>query len=95
MPPGAERFCSRQTWEGRVAYASQFLESDKRANRGKSKIKASLIRDCNPDEWNLPPKPKWMRWGTYNRCKERYDAYQEILDYGTAELVAKLLKYFP
>jgi hypothetical protein len=19
----------------------------------------------NPDDWNFPPKPKWMRWMTY------------------------------
>jgi hypothetical protein len=96
MPPGATRFCSRQAWGSRrVAYASQFLEPDNRAHRGKATIKARLIGDCDPNEWDLPPKPKWMRWSTYNRYVERYDAYEAILDYGIAELAAKLLKYFP
>jgi hypothetical protein len=38
--------------------------------------------DCDPDEWDLPPKPKWMRWSTYNRYVERYDAYEAILEDG-------------
>ena len=33
MPPGANRFCSRQAWGRRVAYASQFLDPDNRAHR--------------------------------------------------------------
>jgi hypothetical protein len=61
-PPGASRFCSRQEW-GRwvVAYRSQFLDADNRAHAGKAKIKSRLIGDCDPNEWDLPPKPKWMR----------------------------------
>ena len=70
---------------------SQFLDPDNRAHRGKAKIKLRLIADLDPDEWDLPPKPKWMRWRTYKRYVERYDAYEAILDYGIAELMAKLL----
>jgi hypothetical protein len=93
MPPGADRFCSRQTW-GRsiVAYRSQFLGADNRAHAGQAKIKSRLIGDCDPDEWDLPPKPKWMRWRTYNRYVERYDAYEDVLDRGTFELFAKLMR---
>jgi hypothetical protein len=36
------------------------------------------------------PKPKWMRWATDDRYEERYDRYDEILDYGCAALVTKL-----
>jgi hypothetical protein len=71
-------------------YASQFLDPDNRAHRGKAKIKARLIGDCDPDEWDLPPKPKWMRWSTYNRYVERYDAYEAILEDGIPELLARL-----
>jgi hypothetical protein len=92
MPPGAERFCSRQTSGGRViAYRSQFLGPDDRAHAGQAKIKARLIGDCDPAEWDLPPKPKWMRWRTYNRYVERYDAYEDILDQGIIPLMAKFL----
>jgi hypothetical protein len=60
-----------------VAYASQFLDPDNRAHRGKAKIKARLI-GCDPEEWELPPKPKWMRWQAYNRYVERFEGYEEI-----------------
>jgi hypothetical protein len=90
-PPGASRFCGRQKWDRRVvAYRSQFLDADNRAHAGQAKIKSRLIGDCDPDEWALPPKPKWMRWRTYNRYVARYDAYENILDFGCAALLAKL-----
>lgn len=76
-----------------MAYASQFLDADNRAHRGKAKIKARLIGDSDPDEWELPPKPKWMRWRTYNRLVDKFDAYEEILDGGIAELIGKFLGY--
>jgi hypothetical protein len=90
-PLGASRFCSRQAWgTRRVAYASQFLDPDNRAHRGKAKIKSRLIGDCDFDEWDLPPKPKWMRWRTYERYVEKFNAYEDILSYGILELLAKL-----
>jgi hypothetical protein len=79
-PPGASRFCSRQAWGRRVAYRSQFLNASDRAYLGKERIKARLIGDLNPDDWELPPKPRWMRWKTYNRYEEKFDNYEEILD---------------
>jgi hypothetical protein len=91
MPPGASRFLSRWAWGRSVAYASQFLDPDNRAHRGQAKIKARLIGVCNPDEWDLPPKPKWTRWRTYNRYVKRFDRYEAILNEGIEELVAKFL----
>jgi hypothetical protein len=87
-PDGATRFCSRQTWGLQVAYRSQFNDATDRAHAGKERIKSRLIGNLDPDEWDLPPKPKWMRWSTYNRYVERYDHYEEVLDYGCAALVA-------
>jgi hypothetical protein len=92
-PPGARRFRSRQAWGRQVAYHSQFNDWTNRAHLGKARIKARLIADLDPDEWDLPPKPKWMRWSTYNRHVERYDAYEDILDRGTFALAAKLRKF--
>jgi hypothetical protein len=89
-PPGATRFCSRQAWGKRVAYRSQFLNRDNRAHAGKERIKARLIGDLDPDEWELPPKPKWMRSKTYNKYEERFDRYEEILDDGCDELLQSL-----
>jgi len=53
---------------------------------------ARLIADLGPDEWDLTPKPKWLRWRTYNRHVERHDAYEDILDRGTFALAAKLAR---
>jgi hypothetical protein len=80
-PPGADRFCSRQTWRRGVAYASQFETPTDLAWRGKAKIKARLIGNLDPDEWDLPPKPKWMRWRTYDRYVRKFDGYEDQLDY--------------
>jgi hypothetical protein len=33
---------------------------------------------------------EWMRWKTYNRYEQQFDRYEEILDYGCAELATKL-----
>jgi hypothetical protein len=95
MPPGATHFRCRQGWGRAVAYASQFLDSDNRAHRGKAKIKARLIADLNPEEWELPPKPKWMRWSTYNRLEEKFDRYEDVGARGIGPLLAKLLEKCP
>ncbi len=36
--------------------------------------------DSDPDKWDLPPKPKWMRWRTYKKHIEKFDYYEEVLD---------------
>ena len=58
------------------------------------RTKSRLIADLDPDEWDLPPKPQWMQWATYNRWEEQYDRYEAILDYGCAALAAKLGRKF-
>jgi hypothetical protein len=92
MPSGADRFCSRQAWGRQVAYASQFANPDNRAHIGQAKIRSRLIANLDPDEWDLPPKPKRMRWRTYNRLVERFDRYEAILEDGISELMAKWLE---
>ena len=91
-PPGASRFCSRQAWGRQVAYASQFLDRDSRAHHGQAKLNARLcsIGQFDPDEWNFPPKPKWMRWKTYRRYEERFERHEAQLDAGLEKMVAKL-----
>jgi hypothetical protein len=90
MPPGAHRFCSRETWKRQVAYASQFADPDNRAHLGRAKIKSRLIANLDPDEWDLPPKPKWMRWRTYDRLMKKFNAYEDILNQNIAALMALL-----
>jgi hypothetical protein len=89
-PPGAGRFCSRKAWGTQVAYLSQFGNWIDRAHAGKAKIKAKLLRDCDPEEWELPPKPKLMRLKTYIRLVKRFDAYQDQLDNGMRALAPHL-----
>jgi hypothetical protein len=90
-PPGAARFCSRKAWGRQVAYRSQFQGASDRAYLGKERIKARLIGDLDPAEWDLPPKPKWMRCATYNRFVERFDYYEEMLDKASIASVVKRL----
>jgi hypothetical protein len=92
MPPGASRFACRQRWGRQVAYASQFLDRDNRAHRGKARINRRLCSfgGLDPDMWDFPPKPKWMRWRTYNRAEERFDEYEAHLDEGIVSLAARL-----
>ena len=66
-PPGARQFAGRHAWPGQVGYSSQFMDPINRAHHGQAKIKSWLIGDLDPEEWSLPPKPRWMRWQTYNR----------------------------
>lgn len=77
-PAGASYFASRHAWRGRVAYHSQFLDPHARASWAQDKIKARLIGNRNPNEWDLPPKPKWMRWATYNRLEARFDEQEDV-----------------
>ena len=54
-------------------------------------ISDRLIGDLDPDAWDLPPKPKWMRWATYNRYVQRFDEYEEMLDSASIASVGKRL----
>ena len=94
MPAGANSFASRKRWGRQVAYASQFLTPIDRARRGKARINARLcsIGGFDPDEWDFPPKPKWMRWRTYDRAEKKFDRHDAVLDWVPTEL--KLIAKF-
>ena len=47
------------------------------------------ISGLDPEEWDFPPKPKWMRWPTYNRAVEKFDKYEEVLDEGIVDLMVR------
>ena len=53
---------------------------------GKSTLLRIFAGSLDPDEWELPPKPKWMRWKTYNRHVQRFHQYEAELEYGCALL---------
>ncbi len=92
LPPGGRHFWSRRAY--RLAYDAQRETATDRAYRGRAKIKARLIGSLDPDDWDLPPKPKWMRWRTYNRYVERYDAYEDVLNSGIVDFAAKFMGRF-
>jgi hypothetical protein len=91
-PLGAKYFASRHAWSHRVAYASQFLDPIQRAWRTKEMVKARLIGDEDPDNWDLPPKPKGMRWATYERWVAKYDAAEEVLKAPLRMAAERLIK---
>jgi hypothetical protein len=92
MPPGAKEFCNRQAWGTKVAYRTQFLSVYDRGQAGKAKIKARLIGELDPEDWELPPKPKWMRWRTYHRLVERFDAYDDMTYPDDSAFIANLIR---
>jgi hypothetical protein len=49
------RFRSRQAWGRQVVHRSQFQNASDRAYLGKDRIKARLIWDLDPQDWELPP----------------------------------------
>ena len=71
-PPGATSFASRQAWGPKVAYACQF-----RSRQGRLIHRAMQLRtELGGPGWESlaggdPPKPKWMRWRTYERLAEQ------------------------
>lgn len=78
-PPGARHFASREAFGRQVAYGSQF-----ECPRYRALSAAHMIRHrLGGNKWvsvldGFPPKPKGMRWVTYDRlrCKcETYEAF--------------------
>jgi hypothetical protein len=64
------------------------VDRDSRAHHGQSKINSRLcsLGNFDPDECGLPPKPKWMRWRTYNRYEQKFDQYEAQLNAGLEKL---------
>ena len=60
--------------------------------RIKAKVKARLIGDEDPDEWDVPPKPKRMRWKTYEKWEAKFDAAEDALDAHCGLALARQMK---
>lgn len=94
-PPGARQFASRQTWGRQVAYGSQFETPYDRALSSAQDIRYRLggmdfvsLIDGIP-----PPKPKWMRWRTYDKIMQRCGAYEDKANARLVAIVNRLKKY--
>ena len=83
-PSGERHFACRQHW-GEL-YLSQCSNWVQRCHLGKARINKRLceIGGFDPLEWELAPKPKWMRWRTYERAEKQFDRYQARLNMGPA-----------
>ena len=57
-----------------------------RYKRGAAKAAKKVLRKGPPEwreeyeDWDFPPKPKWIRWKTYNRLDEKAQAYEKAAD---------------
>jgi hypothetical protein len=70
-----------------VRFSLQALET-----RRSAFLKARLIGDADPKEWDLPPKAKWMRLSTYARWEAKFDQAEEIIDQQCVLSLARLMK---
>ncbi|MEO3474856.1 hypothetical protein AAFN86_23545 [Roseomonas sp. CAU 1739] len=87
LPNGGRLFLSRAGYG--LAYQSQREAPAGRAWRALRKVDARL--GC-PDgiEGDWIPKPKWMRWPTFNRLCDRREAAEEAIDADLIRLVNQL-----
>jgi len=76
LPNGAKRFLSRQAY--RLAYRSQCDAAglDRACNR-RNRLLFKKLKSDDPD---VPVKPKWMRWKTYDKHRETLQALEHQMD---------------
>ena len=74
-PPGERFFAGRKSWGSNVAYLSQYYGHGARAHYNRIKLCDRIGAPGASEKWEVPPKPKWMRWRTYNRLADRYKKY--------------------
>jgi hypothetical protein len=86
LPNGAFTFACRQAY--RLAYRSQRETDHDRALRRAFKLRGKLGADGGIGDH--VPKPKWMRWPTYDRKLEEVSAAEGVVDAHLSFFVAKL-----
>jgi len=92
LPLGGHQFWSRHAYG--LGYASQREDRRGRAQLQAQKLYAALGGDGH---WmdGAPPKPKWMRWATYERKAMKLDAYNDRFDAAWADGLVRLLSRAP
>jgi hypothetical protein len=76
-PPGQRFFAGRTSWGERYAYLSQYYGRGARAHYMVGKLCDRIGGPGASYEWEIPPKPKWMRWRTYERLSKKCEKYCE------------------
>ena len=90
-PPGSRSFASRQAWGRQVAYGSQFETPRGRALSAAQAIRCKLGgKDYISIDDDMPPKPKWMRWNTYERITRRCETNEAICNLYLLGFLARL-----
>ena len=92
LPLGGHQFWSRHAYG--LGYASQREDGKGRAQLQAEKLYAALGGDGS---WmdGAPPKPKWMRWATYERKARKLDRYNGRFDTAWADGFVRLLSRLP
>lgn len=92
LPLGGHQFWSRHAYG--LGYASQREDRRGRAQLQAQKLYSALGGDGH---WmdGAPPKPKWMRWATYERKAMKLDAYNDRFDAAWADGLVRLLSRAP
>lgn len=84
---GGAGFHSRHAY-GRLAYAAQrTAQGWSRALHRRDRILFAKLKADDPDD---APKPKWMRWRTYDRLVAQLEAAEAECDRQLAGLIARL-----
>lgn len=88
LPLGGHQFWSRHAY--RLGYASQREDREGRAQLQAERLYAKLGGEGH---WmdGAPPKPKWMRWATYERKAMKLDALNARFDSAWAGGVGRFL----
>jgi hypothetical protein len=75
-PPGRRFFAGRKSLGKKVAYLSQYHSPGARAHYSADKLFDRIWGPDMSDEQDAFPKPKWMRWRTYERLSSRIEKYR-------------------
>ena len=74
--PGKRFFAGRKSWGNRFAYLSQYYAPGSRAHYMANKLCDRIGGPGASEDWYVPPKPKGMRWRTYEHLSERCERYR-------------------
>jgi len=84
---GGAGFHARQRY-GRVAYWIQRTAGS--IDRALMRRDRTLFRKLRGDDPDFVTKPNWMRWRTYDRIMQEFDAADRQIDHHLARLIGRL-----
>ena len=74
-PPGQRFFAGRKSWGKHFAYLSQYYGPGSRAHYMARKLCDRIGGPGASGQWDVAPKPKGMRWRTYESLSSRCEEY--------------------